>query len=222
MGAKSLLILEENKSDQEYLIQTLIMNEFKVSRVMDAQQLIKQLDSVKPDLILLPISQQFFDVKKLCKQIKSSAKTKNTFVVLLVRSKDDDVQIEGFEAGADDIIAYSLTGRLLISKIKALLNRRVFEEETEGQELRIDWERFLIIRKGEKFELPKKEFEIMSLLYSRPDKVFTRDEIKRSLWADFESVRGRTIDVYIRKIREKIGDDIISTINGMGYKLEVD
>jgi two-component system alkaline phosphatase synthesis response regulator PhoP len=137
---------------------------------------------------------------------------------------EDYSQIAGFEAGGDDYITKPIKPKLLVSRVKALLkrytdsaaNKEDFENSLD--DIIIDKERYLVILKGKKLVLPKKEFELLNLLYSKPERVFTREDIFRLVWGDNVIVGDRTIDVHIRKLREKLGDDYIKTIKGVGYK----
>jgi two-component system alkaline phosphatase synthesis response regulator PhoP len=146
-------------------------------------------------------------------------------IAFLTARSEDYSQIAGFEAGADDYIAKPVKPKVLISRIKALLKRYKNDETTDNKpniirqsDLVIDRERYVVIKNEKELNLPKKEFELLALLLSKPDKVFTRDEIYSAVWGDSIIVGDRTIDVHIRKLREKIGDDHIKTIKGVGYK----
>ena len=159
---------------------------------------------------------------EFCHYLKSEKATEDTFVVLLSNKKEEEKLISALEAGADDFIYEPVTHRVLFSRLKAILKRKKWSSNKDYHgEFVIDKDRYLIFRNGAEYILPKKEFQILSLLNSKPEKVFTRDEIKNTLWENFEKVRGRTIDVHIRKIREKIGEDIITTVKGVGYRLDV-
>jgi two-component system alkaline phosphatase synthesis response regulator PhoP len=165
-----------------------------------------------------------------CEEIKKIPALKNSIVAFLTARGEDYSQIAGFEAGADDYITKPVKPKVLISRAKALLKRyrpegAVAEPEETNiikiGDLVIDRERYLIVNAGEELILPKKEFELLVLLASKPEKVFTRDEIYNSVWGDNIIVGDRTIDVHIRKLREKIGQDHIKTIKGVGYKYVV-
>ncbi|MFT3740974.1 MAG: response regulator transcription factor [Breznakibacter sp.] len=164
-----------------------------------------------------------------CEEIKSKPELKDSLVAFLTARGEDYSQIAGFDAGADDYITKPVKPKVLVSRIRALLKRYNSSENgyavphdnatsiTLG-DLTIDRERYLVIHKGKELELPKKEFELLLLLASKPDRVFTRDEIYTAVWGDNIIVGDRTIDVHIRKLREKIGQDYIKTIKGVGYK----
>ena len=222
MAGNNLLIVKENNRDFNGMIEFLNSNGFKTSIASNDKEFIEKTTKSSPDLILMSIDGNSFDTIKLCQLLKSNKNTEAIFIVLLSTRKEEEIQIKGLEAGADDFVFQPITQRVLLSRLKALLKRRKWKGvDDESEELFIDEERFLIIRKGQEIYLPKKEFQILSLLYSKPNKVFTREEIKNSLWENFEQVRGRTIDVHIRKIREKIGEDIVATVKGIGYRLEL-
>lgn len=222
MTSNNLLVLHENRREINSLADFLSINGFKISKVSTETELAHKIETIQPDLIMLPVETSSPKGIELCQLIKSKQNTKNIFVVLLSNKKEEETQIKGLEAGADDFLVQPVPRRVLLSRLKALLKRKKWKSlDTSSEIFLIDEERYLIIRNGVEFYLPKKEFEILSLLYSKPNKVFTRDEIKNSLWENFERVRGRTIDVHIRKIREKIGEDIIITVKGIGYRLEL-
>jgi two-component system alkaline phosphatase synthesis response regulator PhoP len=159
-----------------------------------------------------------------CEQIRTFPELKDTIITFLTARGEDYSQVAGFEAGADDYITKPIKPKVLVSKIKALLRRLNEATPTENSELitvgdlTIDREAYKIIHKGNELVLPRKEFELLSLLASKPGKVFKRDEILDKVWGNEVVVGGRTIDVHIRKLREKIGDDSFKTIKGVGYK----
>lgn len=158
-----------------------------------------------------------------CMQVREDENLKNTLVALLTARSEDYSQIAGFESGADDYITKPIKPRVLVSRIKALLRRKEVKTMTEkvSDELSIDIEKYVAIVKGEEKLLPKKEFELLALLFSKPGKVFTREVILNKVWGDDIVVGDRTIDVHIRKLREKIGDSYIKTVKGVGYKLKL-
>jgi two-component system alkaline phosphatase synthesis response regulator PhoP len=161
-----------------------------------------------------------------CEEIKQIPELKNTLVIFLTARGEDYSQIAGFEAGADDYVTKPIKPKLLISRVKALLRRYQDKNDSTPDQLEvkdfvIDSERFIVINKGNEIILPKKEFELLRLLASKPNKVFTREEIFSKIWGDNVIVGDRTIDVHVRKIREKIGIENITTVKGVGYKFEV-
>jgi two-component system alkaline phosphatase synthesis response regulator PhoP len=160
-----------------------------------------------------------------CEHIRKIPELQQTIITFLTARSEDYSQVAGFDAGADDYIAKPIKPKVLVSKIKALL-RRFKEDEMQGDVLKvgdieINRESYKIIKDGEEIVLPRKEFELFYLLASKPGKVFKREEILDKVWGNEVIVGGRTIDVHIRKLREKIGDDWFKTIKGVGYKMEI-
>ncbi len=177
-----------------------------------------------PHLIVLDVMMPGMDGMETCRELRTIPALKDTIIAFLTARGEDYSQMAGFEAGADDYISKPIKPGLLISRVKALL-RRYPEETQEGVQksvggLVIDRERYLVIKDGEKIVLPKKEFELLFLLTSKPNKVFTREEIFSRVWGNDVVVGDRTIDVHIRKLREKLGSDRIQTVKGIGYKFE--
>lgn len=178
-----------------------------------------------PDLIILDVMMPDLDGIETCREIRAVDGLKDVLIAFLTARGEDYSQIAGFDAGADDYITKPIKPRVFVSRIKALL-RRVGEakEESVGMmelgDLKIDRERYLVHYKSQELQVPKKEFELLSLLASKPGKVFTRDEIMKTVWGDEVIVGDRTIDVHIRKLREKLDDRFIKTVKGVGYKFE--
>jgi two-component system alkaline phosphatase synthesis response regulator PhoP len=162
-----------------------------------------------------------------CRLMRAMPEFKNTFMVFLTARSEEYSEIAGFHVGADDYIAKPIKPRALMSRINAILRRNVSEEAARSQDkleimdLVIDRDSFLVYRGEQKIVLAKKEFELMYLLASKPNKVFTREQILKSIWEDSVVVTNRTIDVHIRKLREKIGEDYVTTVKGVGYKFDV-
>ena len=176
----------------------------------------------KPHLILLDIMMPEMDGIEACEKIRNTEGLENTVISFLTARGEDYSQVAGFDAGADDYITKPVKPKILVSKVKSLL-RRIKEEDTSIDtttigNIVIDREAYLVIKDGEKLVLPRKEFELFSLLSSKPGKVFKRDVILDRVWGNEVVVGGRTIDVHIRKLREKFGDDYFKTVKGVGYK----
>ncbi len=176
-----------------------------------------------PDLILLDVMMPEMDGMETCVEMRTTDSLKHTIIAFLTARGEDYSQIAGFDAGADDYIPKPIKPRVLISRIQALLRRKgnaaADEAATEINGLKIDKEKYLVTLNGNDMSLPKKEFELLALLLSKPGRVFTREEIFTAVWGD-DVVGDRTIDVHIRKLREKLGNEHISTIKGVGYKIE--
>jgi len=221
MKKNKLLIVHENKQDLLTLIDYLNQEGFQTEGLERLNGLKDFLKNSSPDLIMIPVDHNGTLEMDLCNFIKSKEKTAHTMVVFLSQKKEEYAMITALESGADDFLVQPIHERLFSSRIKALLRRKKKHDYYFiNESIIIDRERYLIIKKGVEYYLPKKEFEILSLLFSKPNKVFSREEIKNAIWENFEKVRGRTVDVHIRKIREKIGEGLITTVKGVGYRLD--
>lgn len=179
----------------------------------------------QPSLIILDVMMPDMDGMETCEKIRQIPQLKDTLVTFLTALAEDYSMMAGFDAGADDYITKPVKPKVLVSKIKALLRRAAGQDvqaETSlaAGDLVIDRDRYVVVHKGREIVLPRKEFELLSLLTSRPGRVFKRDEIMDTVWGNEVVVGGRTIDVHIRKLREKIGEDYFKTIKGVGYKFE--
>lgn len=179
----------------------------------------------QPALIILDVMMPDMDGMETCEKIRQIPQLKDTLVTFLTALAEDYSMMAGFDAGADDYITKPVKPKVLVSKIKALL-RRAGGQDVQAEtslaagDLVIDRDRYVVVNKGREIVLPRKEFELLSLLTSRPGRVFKRDEIMDIVWGNEVVVGGRTIDVHIRKLREKIGEDYFKTIKGVGYKFE--
>ncbi|MBC2844184.1 response regulator transcription factor [Winogradskyella flava] len=176
----------------------------------------------KPHLIILDVMMPEMDGIEACERIRQDDKFNNTIITFLTARGEDYSQVAGFDAGADDYITKPIKPKVLISKVKALLRRFKDTESVASTikigDLIINREEYKITKKGEEIILPRKEFELLSLLATKPGKVFKREEILDKVWGNEVVVGGRTIDVHIRKLREKIGDKSFKTVKGVGYK----
>jgi Response regulators consisting of a CheY-like receiver domain and a winged-helix DNA-binding domain len=178
-----------------------------------------------PHLIILDVMMPEMDGIEACREIRQIPGLSESIIVFLTARGEDYSQIAGFDAGADDYITKPVKPRILTSRVKALLRRyrpggAIAEPDAPLPDLYIDRERYLVIKSGQEIFLPRKEFELLVLLTSKPNKVFTREEIFSKVWGDNVFVGDRTIDVHVRKIREKIGIENIRTVKGVGYKYE--
>jgi two-component system alkaline phosphatase synthesis response regulator PhoP len=195
---------------------------FTCSNGKDAIQIAKK---VLPHLIILDIMMPGIDGIETCIEMRKIDSLKSTLIAFLTARSEDFSQIAGLDAGGDDYITKPIKPRILMSRVNALLRRS--PESTVGDtrtilgDIIIDREKYLILKKGREIHLPRKEFELLELLASKPDKVFTREQIFEDVWGNDVIVGDRTIDVHIRRIREKLESDNIKTIKGVGYKYEV-
>ncbi|HMM11018.1 MAG TPA: response regulator transcription factor [Bacteroidales bacterium] len=221
-----ILLIDDESDVLEFLSYNLKREGFQVSQANNGLEAISKAKAETPHLIVLDVMMPGMDGIETCEELKKIPSLKSTFIVFLTARGEDYSQISGFEAGADDYVTKPIKPKLLISRLKALL-RRLQEKHADNtpetlqvKDFIIDSERFLVIKNGEEIVLPKKEFELLRLLATKPNKVFTREEIFSKVWGDQVIVGDRTIDVHIRKIREKIGLENIRTVKGVGYKFE--
>jgi two-component system, OmpR family, alkaline phosphatase synthesis response regulator PhoP len=220
-----ILLVDDEKDVLEFLSYNLRREGFIVNTASNGKDAIAKAVEDVPHLIVLDVMMPEMDGIATCGEIKQIPALKNTLVIFLTARGEEYSQIAGFDAGADDYITKPIKPKLLISKVQALL-RRYQNENTESENVSykdfvIDSERYVVFNKGEEIILPKKEFELLRLLVSKPNKVFTREEIFSKIWGDNVIVGDRTIDVHVRKIREKIGIENIRTVKGVGYKFEM-
>lgn len=223
-----ILLVDDEPDIIEFLGYNLRKENFKVLTANNGEEALKIAQAELPELIILDVMMPEMDGIETCEEIKRIPALKNSIVAFLTARGEDYSQIAGFDAGADDYITKPIKPKVLISRVKALLKRYHPNDETKTStsdveiirigDLTIDRERYIVINAGEEMVLPKKEFELLLLLVSKPEKVFTRDEIYTAVWGDNIIVGDRTIDVHIRKLREKIGQEHIRTIKGVGYK----
>ena len=224
-----ILLVDDEVDILEFISYNLEKEGYKVYTAQNGAEAIKVAEKALPDLIILDVMMPEMDGIAACEEIRRIPALQHTIIAFLTARGEDYSQIAGFEAGADDYITKPIRPKVLVSRVKALLKRTstvgtapvaIIENThtvTVGN-LVIDKERYLIMKDGEEMILPRKEFELLSLLVSKPGKVFTREEIYYSVWGDNVVVGDRTIDVHIRKLREKIGNDQIKTLKGIGYK----
>jgi two-component system alkaline phosphatase synthesis response regulator PhoP len=222
-----ILLVDDEKDILEFLSYNLRNEGFKIHTASNGREAVRMAVEIKPHLVLMDVMMPQMDGIAACEEIRGNKELENTLVAFLTARGEDYSQIAGFEAGGDDYITKPIKPKVLVSRIKALLKRRSIttEDPDAGSENRIvlgdlviDKERYLIIKKGKDISLPRKEFELLSLLVSKPGNVFTREEIFNRVWGENIIVGDRTIDVHIRKLREKIGEENIKTIKGIGYK----
>lgn len=228
MQKNKILIVDDEQDIIEFVSYNLKKEGFEVYTVNNGKVAIDKAKEVLPDLILLDIMMPEMDGIETCEKIRGIQELKQTLIAFLTARSEDYSQIAGFEAGGDDYITKPIRPKVLISRINALLKRqrRGSTIDVDDSTLKnfgnivVDIEKFLVILNGENIYLPRKEFYLLQLLTSKPSKVFTRDEIFDHIWGTDIYVGDRTIDVYIRKLREKLGEKHIRTIKGVGYKFE--
>jgi len=228
---KSKILLVDDEPDiLEFISYNLEKEGFTVYTASNGREALKLAEKIQPHLILLDLIMPEMDGITACEEIRKITTLQNTLIAFLTARGEDYSQIAGFEAGADDYITKPIRPKVLVSRVKALLKRLipgipevespVSESTMSFGNLMIDKERYLVKIGNEEMILPRKEFELLSLLVSKPGKVFTREEIYSSVWGENVVVGDRTIYVHIRKLREKIGSDHIKTLKGIGYKFK--
>jgi two-component system, OmpR family, alkaline phosphatase synthesis response regulator PhoP len=219
-----ILVVDDEADILEFISYNLKKEGYEVYTALNGKEALPIAKKAKPDLILLDVMMPVMDGIETCKRIKADSDFDQTYVVFLTARSEDYSEIEGLDAGADDYIAKPIKPKVLITRLNAILRRKIKEMAAPSikvKDLFIDRESFLIYRGEQKIALARKEFELLFLLASKPGKVFTRENILEKVWGDEVLVVDRTIDVHIRKIREKLGDEYIGTVKGVGYKFEV-
>lgn len=222
-----ILLVDDDTDILDFLSYNLKKAGYNVFTASNGKDGLKMAQQYLPHLIILDVMMPEMDGIETCEEIRKLPMLNNTVVAFLTARSEDYSQIAGFDAGADDYIAKPIKPKVLISRVSALLKRFAkTDDQTEVSEgniiklgdLVIDKEKYTVINGGVELALPRKEFSLLLLLISKPEKVFTRDEIYSAIWGDAIVVGDRTIDVHIRKLREKIGEKYIKTVKGVGYK----
>lgn len=219
-----VLIIDDEEEIRELIAYNLKKEGFEVTMAHDGRTGLERLAELHPsvDLILLDVMMPDTDGIEVCDQIRKNQLYDEVIICFLTARSEDYSQIAGLDAGGDDYIAKPVKPKVLISRIKALLRRKRKPEKsktvTDG--LKIDREKYLVYLNGQTVHLPRKEFELLALLASKPGNVFERDVIMDKVWGSNIIVGDRTIDVHVRKLREKIGKNYISTVKGVGYKFK--
>lgn len=221
-----ILLVDDEADILEIISYNLSAQGYDVSTANNGLKAIKKAKKEKPDLIIMDVMMPEMDGIEACEHIRKIPELQNTLVAFLTARGEDYSQVAGFEAGADDYITKPIKPKVLVSKIKSLLRRLNPKEilddkdQIELNNLTIDREAYKIIVEGKDIILPRKEFELLYLLASKPGKVFKREDILDKIWGNEVVVGGRTIDVHIRKLREKLGDSRFKTIKGVGYMFQ--
>jgi two-component system alkaline phosphatase synthesis response regulator PhoP len=219
-----ILIVDDENDILEFLSYNLKREGYQVFVCDNGKDAITKAKEIKPQLILLDVMMPELDGIETCIQIRSDKSLADTLIAFLTARNEDYSQIAGFDAGADDYINKPIKPKVLLSRIAGVLRRFLTnEKDIQGEigGLVLDREKFIVFKDGLPVSLPKKEFELMALLMSKPGKVFLREEILDKVWGGDVVVGDRTIDVHIRKLREKLGENYIKTIKGVGYKFDL-
>jgi two-component system alkaline phosphatase synthesis response regulator PhoP len=226
---KKILLVDDEPDILEFMEYNLRKENFIIFKAYNGKEAIAKALAEQPDLIVLDIMMPEMDGIETCRAIREHPLLKDTVIAFLTARNEDYSQVAGFEVGADDYITKPIKPRVLISRIHALL-RRVRTGTPENPvvsghqlllgDLKIDREKYVVTKGTLKIDLPRKEFELLALLASKPGKVFTREEILDRVWGNEVVVGDRTIDVHVRKLREKLGEETIKTVKGIGYKFD--
>jgi len=225
-NAKIKILLVDDEPDiLEIVGYNLAQEGYQIIKASNGKEAILKAKKELPNLIIMDVMMPEMDGMEACEMIRKVPELNNVIITFLTARSEDYSQMAGFDAGGDDYITKPIKPKLLVSKVKSLL-RRLKDEEENSETLNvggieINREEYKIIKDDIVIDLPRKEFELFYLLASKPGKVFKREEILDKVWGNEVVVGGRTIDVHIRKLREKIGDDFFKTIKGVGYKFEV-
>ena len=215
-----ILIVDDEPDILEILKLNLQNEGYKVSTAENGKKALKKADKINPDLIVLDLMMPIMDGIETCERLRLDSRYKNTLIMFLTARAEDYSQIAALDVGADDYITKPVKPRVFLSKIKSLLRRKLEPNDSilKYGDLSIDPEEYKVILSGKEIILPKKEFELLLLLASKPKKIFKREKIMSTVWGYDVVVGDRTIDVHIRKLREKIGEKYFKTIKGVGYK----
>jgi two-component system alkaline phosphatase synthesis response regulator PhoP len=219
MNDTPILIVDDEEDIRDLLVYNLQKAGYVVEAASNGMECLQKIKTIKPRLIILDIMMPEMDGVEVCQQIKSDPKNNNILICFLTARSEDYSQIAALEAGGDDYVTKPIKPKVLISRINAILRRSNKESiATVNEGIHIDHDKYVVNKDENEIILPKKEFELLSLLMSKTNHVFRRDEILRAVWGTEIIVGDRTIDVHIRKLRSKLGGNYISTIKGVGYK----
>ncbi|NPA37395.1 MAG: response regulator transcription factor [Chlorobi bacterium] len=224
-----ILLVDDEPDILEFLGYNLTKEGFDVHTATNGKEALDKAREIQPHLIILDVMMPEMDGIETCDELRKIPQLQNTIITFLSARGEDYTQLAGFDAGADDFITKPVKPKILVSKVKALLKRYKPDGEPEKEKsssitvgsITIDKERYVVMKDGKEIVLPRKEFELLLYLASKPGKVFQRDDIYTNVWGNEVIVGDRTIDVHVRKLREKIGQDLIKTVKGVGYKLEI-
>lgn len=216
-----ILLVDDEPDVIEIIKFNLNQEGYQVKTATNGSEAVKKAKKTFPHLIIMDVMMPEMDGIEACEILRKDPKFNNTIIMFLTARGEDYSYVAAFDAGADDYVTKPIKPKILVSKIKALLRRLKKEEETEKLrfgKLIIDKEQYEVTQNGNTLSLPRKEFELLFLLASKPDKVVKREKIMEIVWGSEVVVGDRTIDVHIRKLREKIGDKYFKTVKGVGYK----
>lgn len=218
----NILLVDDEPDVIEIIKYNLILEGYQVKTASNGEEALKNAKKQTPNLIIMDVMMPVMDGIETCEQLRKDSKFNDTIIMFLTARGEDYSYMAAFDAGADDYVTKPIKPKIIVSKVKALLRRLRKEDENQDKiqlgKLIIDKDQYEVTHKGKTFPLPKKEFELLYLLASKPDKVIKREKIMQTVWGSEVVVGDRTIDVHIRKLREKVGDKYFKTIKGVGYK----
>jgi two-component system alkaline phosphatase synthesis response regulator PhoP len=227
MDIKATILVADDEPDILEIIQYNLQKEgYKVFTATNGEQALEMAKELHPQLIILDVMMPYKTGIEVCKELRSLPAFQDTLIIFLTALSDENSHIKGLDSGADDYVSKPVSPKVLTSRVNALF-RRMPKNENENEKtlhignISIDPEKFMVTINGEDVVLAKKEFELLYLLASRPGRVFLRNEILNMVWGTDVIVGDRTIDVHIRKIRQKLGVDCVTTVKGVGYKFEM-
>lgn len=221
---KKILIADDEPDILEIIQYNLVKEGYSVITARDGDEALTKAKQQQPDLIILDIMMPKKNGVEVCEILRSQPAFKNTLIIFLTALSDENSHIKGLETGADDYVSKPISPKVLVSRVNALFRRvskETGEKVLEFENLTIDPVKFEVVATGQHVTLAKKEFELLYLLAARPGRVFLRNEILNQVWGNDVIVGDRTIDVHIRKVRQKLGMDCITTVKGVGYKFDV-
>ncbi|MCC5935789.1 MAG: response regulator transcription factor [Lunatimonas sp.] len=222
---QKVLVVDDEQDITDILTYNLEKEGYEVETANNGILAVKKALSFLPDVILLDIMMPQQDGVETCRQLREIPELQNTFIIFLTARSEEYSEVAAFDVGADDYINKPIKPRALLSRISALFRREIKKEQDvsriQVRDLVIDRSSYTVIQAGKTIILPKKEFELLYFLAKSPNTVFSRDELLQNIWGSDVFVLARTVDVHIRKVREKIGDDYITTVKGVGYKFDV-
>jgi len=221
--AWKILIVDDEPDIVEFIEYNLEKEDFITAKAYNGEDALEIAADFHPDLIILDVMMPQMDGIDTCRRLRQNADLASAYILFLTARNEEYSEIAGFEAGADDYVYKPVKPRALMSRINAIVRRKSLTVDPDARSvshkgIKIDPSSYTVTKEGTELAFPKKEFELLYLLISKPGKVFTREKILNKIWGESVYVVDRTIDVHIRKIREKIGDELIQTVKGVGYK----
>jgi two-component system alkaline phosphatase synthesis response regulator PhoP len=225
-NSRKILVVDDEADIVELLSYNLEKEGYQVQSARDGRSAIEIAKEFKPDMVLIDIMMPIMDGVETCRQLRENPASSNTFVIFLTARTEEYSEIAAFDVGADDYITKPIKPRALLSRINAFFKRESKKSKQNSKidtaGLIIDKASYTVVRNEESILLPKKEFELLYFLAQNPNKVFSRDDLLQNIWGTDVYVLARTVDVHVRKLREKIGEDLIITVKGVGYKFNRD